>query len=107
MLSTDYVRSFKGPLQTVGITPVVLPVRQSMNEDFGTREHVNYGGKLYLLYEDTDIDIMFLAGGTRTARFGADFSRNVLSNLEIHGEAAFIADSQRRSLDENSAIVTR
>ena len=107
MLSADYVRSFKGPLQTVGITPVVLPVRQSMNEDFGTREHVNYGGKLYLLYEDTDIDFMFLAGGTRTARFGADFSRNVLSNLEIHGEAAFIADSSRRALDENSAIVTR
>jgi hypothetical protein len=107
MLTADYVRSFPGPLQTVGITPVVLPVTQSMNEDFGTREHVNFGGKLYLLYEDTDIDFTFLASGTRTARFGADFSRNILSNLEIHGELAFIKDAERRVLDDSGDIVTR
>jgi len=107
MLTADYVRSFEGPLQTVGITPVVLPVTQSMNEDFGQREHVNLGGKLYLLYEDTDIDFTFLAGGTRTARFGVDFSGNILSNLEVHGELAFITDSERRVLGDSGDIVTR
>jgi hypothetical protein len=107
MLTADYVRSFQGPLQTVGITPVILPVTQSMNEDFGKRERVNFGGKLYLLYDDTDIDFTFLASGTRTARYGVDFSRNILSNLEVHGEAAFLMDAERRVLDENGNIVTR
>lgn len=107
MLTGDYVRSFEGPLQTVGATPVILPVTQSTNEDFGPRTHVNIGGKLYLLYRDTDIDLMFLASGTRTARFGADFSRNIFSNLEVHGELALITDAERRVLDDSGTIVTR
>jgi hypothetical protein len=107
MLTADYVRSFTGPLRTLGITSVVLPVTDSVNEDFGRDEHVNFGGKIYLLYEDTDIDFTFLASGTRTARFGADFSRNLLSNLEIHGELAFVKDAERRVLDEGGNIVTR
>lgn len=107
MLTADTVRSLDGPLQAIGFTPVVLPVNQSMNEDFGRREHVNVGGKLYILYDDTDIDLAFLASGTRTARFGADFSRNLLSNLEIHGEVAFVTDAERRALDGGRNIVTR
>lgn len=108
MLTADYVRSFRGSLQTVGIMPVVLPVTRWMNEDFGEREHVNFGGKLYLLYDDTDIDFMLLASGTRPARFGADFSRNLRGNLEIHGEIAFTNGAERQVLDENgNAVILR
>ncbi len=107
MFAADYVQSLDGPLQTIGITPVVLPVAGSTNRDFGTSEHVNFGAKIYLLYEDTDIDFMFLSGGTRSARFGADFSRNLLSNLEIHGEVAFITDAERLALNESGDVVTR
>jgi hypothetical protein len=52
--------------------------------------------KLYLLWHDTDIDFVYLAGGSRTRRFGFDFSRNLSSNLEVHGEWAHIKDSERR-----------
>lgn len=107
MLTADYVRSFEGRLQTIGITPVILPVSRSMNQDFGARNNVNVGGKLYLLYEDTDIDFMFLAGGTRTARLGADFARNILSNLVVHGEVAFITDAERQILDPGGGTVSR
>jgi hypothetical protein len=106
MLSADYVRSFKGPLQTIGFTPVVLPVNEDVNEDFGKREHVNFGGKLYVLYEGTDIDLTALASGTRTGRFGADFSRNLSSNLEIHGEIALVSNSERKALDRDRRTVT-
>lgn len=106
VLSADYVRSFKGPLETIGVTPVVLPVTGDANEDFGKREHVNLGGKIYFLYEKTDIDLTILASGTKTTRFGADFSRNLLSNLEIHGETAYIADSERKALDQDRRTVT-
>jgi len=88
--SADYIRSFDGPLQTLSITPVLLPVYEGVNESFGRTGRLNGAGKLYLLLYDTDIDFVFLSGGSRTNRVGVDFSRNIVSNLEIHGEVAFI-----------------
>ena len=87
-LSADLIRNFDGPLQTVAFTPLILPVSRGINSDFGAPGHVNVAGKLYLLYRDTDIDFMFLNGGSRNRRFGVDFSRNLGSSLEIHGEWA-------------------
>lgn len=107
MATADYVRTFDGPLKAIGVTPVILPVAGNFNGDFGKDKEVNFGGKLYALYADTDLDLTFLADGTRTGRVGADFSRNVFSNLELHGEAAFVTDAERRVLDENDNIVTR
>ena len=34
MASADYIKSFNGPLQTVSITPVLIPVYEDINEDF-------------------------------------------------------------------------
>lgn len=108
MLTGDYVRSFKGPLQTIGVTPVFLPVTDdTTNKDFGKGEHVNIGGKIYALYNDTDIDLAFLANGTKSTRVGADFSRNVLTNLELHGEVAWIQDATRSVLNESRNIESR
>lgn len=108
MLTGDYVQSFNGPLRTIGVTPVFLPVTDdTINKDFGKGEHINFGGKVYALFNDTDIDLAFLANGTKSTRIGADFSRNVLSNLEVHGEAAWIQDATRSVLDENRNIVSR
>ncbi len=99
MLTGDLIASFEGPIRTVAFTPVILPVEGAINDDFGTKEGINTAAKLYLLAWDTDIDLMFLTGATKTDRFGADFSRNITSNLEIHGEWAYIFDSQRTVVD--------
>lgn len=88
VLSADFISNFDGPLQTVAFTPLLLPVSSGINSDFGATGHVNVAGKLYLLYRDTDIDFVYLNGGSRTRRFGVDFSRNLGSSLEIHGEWA-------------------
>jgi energy-coupling factor transporter ATP-binding protein EcfA2 len=88
--SADYIRSFDGPLQTLSITPVLLPVYEGVNESFGRTGRLNGAGKLYLLFHDTDIDLVLLGGGSRTNRLGMDVSRNIVSNLEIHGEVALI-----------------
>lgn len=96
MLTADWIRNFDGALRTVAFTPVVLPASPDLNPDFGAGRHVNTAAKLYLLYHDTDIDFMFLGNGSRSRRYGADFSRNITSNLEIHGEIARITEAQRQ-----------
>ena len=90
VLAMDIVRSFQGPLQAVAFTPLLLPVGLGVNEDFGPSGHANPAAKLYLLYWDTDIDFYFLGNGSRSRRFGVDFSRNFGTNLEVHGEWARI-----------------
>jgi hypothetical protein len=95
MLTGDVIRNFEGPLRTVAFTPVVLPASSNMNSDFGPGRHINVGAKLYFLYRDTDIDLAYLSNGSRTSRYGFDFSRNLATNLEIHGEWAHINDTQR------------
>ena len=106
MATADVIRNFEGPLRTVAFTPVVLPVNSDMNGDFGARNHVNVGAKLYLLYHDTDIDFMFLNNGSRSRRYGMDFSRNLASNLEVHGEIARIEDTQRQATTAAGTVTT-
>jgi hypothetical protein len=91
MASADFIKSFDGPLKTLSFTPILLPVYDNLNEDFGSRDKVNTAGKLYFLWYDTDIDLLFMTGGSRSDRFGLDFSRNLTSNFEIHGEFAYLS----------------
>jgi hypothetical protein len=97
MASANFIKSFDGPLKTFSFTPVFLPAYGDMNDDFGETGKLNVAAKLYFLYNDTDIDLMFLSEGSRSARYGFDFSRNLLTNLEIHGEFAWITDSKELS----------
>jgi hypothetical protein len=104
MATADYIKSFSGPLKVMSATPVIIPVYDHVNTDFGIRNNTNYAGKLYLLLYDTDIDFMFLKGNSRPSRFGADFSRNITSNFEIHGEIAFIDDITKKTVDSAGTI---
>ncbi|MCA1747636.1 MAG: hypothetical protein LC655_08055, partial [Bacteroidales bacterium] len=96
LASASYIKSFSGPLRTVSLTPVLLPVDDEINDDFGEPGHLNVGGKLYALLYDTDIDLLFLVGGSRTHRYGFDFSRNLTSNFEVHGAFAYLRRVQKR-----------
>ena len=102
--SADYIRSFAGPLKTISITPVIFPVYEHINDDFGKINRLNVAGKLYFLFYDTDIDFMFLTGKSKTNRFGMDFSRNIATNFEIHGEFAFINNQTKRVIDSAGTI---
>ena len=107
MANAEGTWSLDGPIRTFGASAVVLPVTGSMNEDFGRERDTNIAGKLYFLAYDTDIDLMALAGGTRSPRYGADFSRNLTSNFEVHGEAAWVTHAERRVLDDSQRVTTR
>jgi hypothetical protein len=86
----SFVRSPGGALQNYSFTPLVVPTRSDLN-------HWNPAAKLSLLYRDTDIDFLWLGQGSRSARYGLDFSRNFGTNLEVHGEWARISDPETTS----------
>jgi hypothetical protein len=107
VLTMDYIRSFPGALKTITFTPVLLPVYDHINGDFGERNKLNFGGKVYLLLYDTDIDIMFMAGESVPGRVGADISRNLASNFELHGELAYIPDYEKTVLSRNGSVTRK
>jgi hypothetical protein len=84
-------------LQNYSFTPLVVPTHSDLNGDFGAEDHWNPAAKLSLLYRDTDIDFLWLGQGSRSARYGLDFSRNFGTNLEVHGEWARISDPETTS----------
>jgi len=96
-LSGNFVRSPGGALQNVSFTPLLVPTLSEWNGDFGAEDHWNPAAKLSLLYRDTDIDFLWLGGGSRSARHGFDFSRNFGSNFEAHGEWARVTDPDTTS----------
>jgi hypothetical protein len=92
MALADLVFSFPGSLKTFAVTAVALPVNNGINEEFGNGDELNRAAKLYFLLHDTDIDLLYLCDGSLTERYGLDFSRNITSNFEIHGEWAVVDD---------------
>jgi hypothetical protein len=106
MASADWISSPGGDLQTIAVTPVILPVSGDLNRDFGAPGHLNPAAKLYLLYRDTDIDFAWQGEGSRPARHGFDFSRNLAPNFEVHGEWARIRDFPRPVTDSAGQVTT-
>ncbi len=104
MASSDFIFNREGPLKTVAFTPVLLPVGKDVNSDFGATGHLNPAAKLYLLYRDTDIDFAWQGKGSRPGRFGMDFSRNLTSNFEMHGEWARISQFARPVTDSAGRV---
>lgn len=97
----DLVKSFEGALRNIALTTVLLPVYGDVNSDFGVEDNLNLAANLYLLFMDTDIDFIFYTGNSRSTRIGADFSRNITSNFEIHGEAAYLSSEKKLLLLED------
>jgi hypothetical protein len=100
----DFIKSFSGKLQTVALTTVLLPVYDEINDDFGVQDELNLAAKLYFLIMDTDIDFLLLVGNSRADKYGMDFSKNLLTNFEIHGELAWINDGQQIRLQEDGTF---
>ena len=104
VLSLNYIKSFQGRLRTITLSPFLLPVTEHINSAFGKPNQLNLGGKIYFLFYDTDIDLMFLSGGSLPKRYGMDFSRNMASNFEIHGEFAYIPEFRKKVIQADGII---
>lgn len=99
MADGDFIANPGGAVRTIALTPVLLPVDRHTNADFGAPGHLNPAAKLSLLVHDIDLDFAWQAKGSRPARFGMDFSANIASNFEVHGEWARAGRTQRTVVD--------
>ena len=97
MASAEWTRSLSGPVSAVGISGFVVPTDGDLNADFGEKQDANPAAKLYLLAWNTDIDLMWRGKGARPQSVGFDFSRNISSALEVHGEWAHFRDAPRNT----------
>jgi hypothetical protein len=104
VFTTDFIRSFDGPLKTVTLTGAVIPVYEGINAKFGVLNRTNFAAKLYTLLYDTDIDFLVLTGSSRTTRYGFDFAKNLTTNLEVHGELARINNLKTTTIDKAGRI---
>lgn len=106
MATADFIKSYGKNLQTLAFTPVYLPVNEDINKDFGQADHNNLALKLYMLYRNTDIDLLYLSEGSRSHRVGFDFSRNITTNFEIHGEWVYLSDVSKQVVDSLGNVST-
>lgn len=98
MATGEWTRSFSGPVSALSVTGLLVPTDGDMNADFGQTSDLNPAARLYLLAWDTDIDLMWRGKGARPESFGLDFSRNLSTALEVHGEWARTRDMLRNTV---------
>ena len=93
VLKYSYNKSFQGALKNVAFDLLYLRADDKINEDFyriATDSQIsnNIGARLYLLLFDTDIDFIYSYSDAVHDKIGVDFSKNLQTNFEVHGEFA-------------------
>ena len=101
----DLIKSFSGSMQTIALTAVFLPVTEDVNEEFG-KVGDNFAAKLYLLYKDTDIDLIWFEGDSKPTRYGFDFAKNLATHFEIHGELLYTPEQRKNVLYQDGSVDT-
>ena len=108
MAGTEWTKRFSGPVSAVGLSGFVVPTDGvQLNQDFGAERDLNPAAKLTLLAWDTDIDFLWRSKGAKPESFGFDFSRNVGSALEVHGEWARTTHAPRNTVSASGVIQQR
>jgi len=88
LIAADYIRQIGGAVKNITLTPVIFYVNDDINRSMSGADGLGYAGKLYALIYDTDVDIMFSTLSNGGSKYGFDFSRNLTSAIELHGEYA-------------------
>ncbi|MEA3491616.1 MAG: hypothetical protein U9R27_06915 [Campylobacterota bacterium] len=88
LIDYTYNKSFDGDLKNLKLDVVYMPTSSKINSDFDSQQTSNIAMKLYLLYLDTDINLIYLYNDKHNDKIGFMFAKNIASHFEIHGEYA-------------------
>ena len=83
-----YNKSFDTDLKNLKLDLIYMPTTAQLNDDFYATHSSNLAMKLYLLYLDTDISLIYLYNDALKDKLGVTFSRNMATYFEVHGEYA-------------------
>ncbi len=83
-----YNKSYNDNLKNFSFDIVYMQTSQNTNKDYYNKTSKNIALKGYFLYLDTDIDIVYSYNDKLKEKIGFDFSKNIKTNFEIHGEFA-------------------
>ena len=94
----NYNKSFDSQLKNLSLDLVYLPSTKEINTDYynlvtDKKDANNAAMRLYMLIYDMDIDFIYNYSDVASDKIGIDFSKNVQTNFEIHGEYANVLDS--------------
>jgi hypothetical protein len=106
-VSADYVKSFDSPVSSVAFNAVFLPVYNMINKDYPPDKSYAGIAQFYMLLANTDIDVYIFGDSKRNWKTGLDFSRNIIPDLEVHGEWAYIRNSNSTVFSDESTSVNR
>ncbi|MEA3371207.1 MAG: hypothetical protein U9Q40_07690 [Campylobacterota bacterium] len=93
----SYNKSFNSELKNLSFDFVYLPSTSEVNSDYyklitQNENANNIALRLYMLLYDTDIDIIYNYSDIASNKIGIDFSKNIQTNFEVHGEYANVLD---------------
>ncbi len=104
-LESTWIHSFGSVVESMAATVSVLPVWEDINDDFGRENNINLAARLYFLINNTDIDLIYFTGDSRSTRYGIDFASNLATNFAIHGEFSWIPHATRTVLQETGELL--
>lgn len=78
----------KSDLKNITLDLVYIQTSKNTNKDLYNGNSNIVALKTYLLYKDIDIDFIYAYNDKDTNKVGGDFSTNIETNFEIHGEYA-------------------
>lgn len=87
-LNYKFNKVYQGNLQNVGFDFTYIPTSEDFNEDLYSQKSDIFASKVYFLYKDIDIDLAYVYSNKEPNKFSIDFSTNLQTNFEIHGEYA-------------------
>ncbi len=99
----SYNKSYESNwLQNLSLSGVIMPPEAEINDKFAQADHTGIALKLYLLLRNIDIDVMMFQRQGEPQRYGLDFSTNVRTNLEIHGEVSYDKDDTKTFIEQDA-----
>jgi hypothetical protein len=108
LVGGDLIKSLDsqaGGLTNLGLTFLLLPVADKWaNQDLGDSGDLNAALKLYLLWRDTDIDLIYVDGPALPISLGVDVAKNLAENIEVHAEAAWRKDAPRTVIAADGGV---
>lgn len=87
-INYKYNKVFNSDLKNLSFDLVYLRTSEDFNEYLYNSDSNIIALKAYILYKDIDIDLMYAYSNKDANKMGLDFSTNIETNFEIHGELA-------------------